>query len=187
MGKGFKGLPSILPVILSILIIGIAPFARKVLRTMYLIVNREAVSVLLKILFFLFVLFLIIFIILKRKIIKISFPLVLLLLMAIPFTLIFFKIKLPEEKIHLMEYALLGFLLFRDYFKKKLSFFAGLFFLSFVASFDELFHMVLPDRIFDIRDILFNFTGGLTGWSFANFIVFQRNKINNKINNRSIK
>lgn len=173
MGKGFKGFPSILPAILSISIIGIAPFARKILRTIYLIVNREAVSALLKIFFILFVFFLAIFIILKRKIIKISFPSVFPLLMAIPFTLIFFKIKLPEEKIHLMEYALLGFLLFRDYLKKRISVFTSIFFLSFVASFDELFQMVLPDRIFDFRDILFNFTGGLTGWSFANFIIFR--------------
>lgn len=76
-----------------------------------------------------------------------------------------------------MEYALLGFLLFRDYFKKRLSVFTGLFFLSFVASLDELFQMVLPDRVFDIRDIFFNFTGGLTGWSFGNLIPFQKNKI----------
>ncbi|MGQ9617685.1 MAG: VanZ family protein [Candidatus Aminicenantia bacterium] len=163
-----KGLPSPIIFILSFLIIGIAPWARKILRFTYTIITREKAGFYLKILFFI-TLILFIFLSLKKlgksQLYETS---TLLAFITIPFSIIFFRIKLPEEKIHLIEYFFLGFLLFKDYFKRKISLFLSIFVLFIVATFEEFFQLLLPDRIFDTRDILFNLTGGFTGWTYGN-------------------
>jgi len=77
------------------------------------------------------------------------------------------NLKIPEERIHFFEYALLGFLFadacfftFAD--EKKKIFFALLISIS-AGVVDELLQGVLPTRYFDWRDILFNAVAGTGG------------------------
>jgi hypothetical protein len=75
-------------------------------------------------------------------------------------------LKIPEERIHLVEYGLLSFFVY-----KALRFdFSGftLFVLTFVmvsgfGFFDEVIQGILPNRYFGSRDVLLNAIGGSTG------------------------
>lgn len=75
------------------------------------------------------------------------------------------QIKIPEEKIHILEYAFLGFFTSRDLIKKSRGHKAivTLVFCFAVGILDEIFQAVLPYRYFDWRDIAFNGLGGLWG------------------------
>ena len=73
------------------------------------------------------------------------------------------------ERIHLLEYGLLGWLAIRDTLgeeKKiiKASIFSALFILV-VSIVDETFQWWLPYRVGDVRDVVFNEVGGLWGMS----------------------
>ncbi|MBN1522659.1 MAG: VanZ family protein [Candidatus Aureabacteria bacterium] len=80
--------------------------------------------------------------------------------------IIVFRIKLPEEKIHFLEYGALAFLAARDVFKrekKRGALFAALAFCLFVGFCDEVFQFFLPSRFFDWRDLAFNGIGSAWG------------------------
>ncbi len=78
-----------------------------------------------------------------------------------------FSLRLPEERVHLVEFGLLGILAcsswrgegddFRNWIWKPLLF------IFLVGTADEIFQWFLPDRCFDLRDILFNALGGIWG------------------------
>lgn len=76
------------------------------------------------------------------------------------------KVKFPSEKIHVFEYALLGWLAMIDLrgvggkIKKVLGVFL---FILLIGSLDEGFQAVLPYRIFEVRDIVINVLGGVWG------------------------
>jgi len=77
------------------------------------------------------------------------------------------QIKIIAERIHLLEYGVLGWFVSRDLIRgrsKKLKdiILAGLF-ATVVGIIDEGFQAILPYRFFDIRDILFNSLGGIWG------------------------
>jgi len=166
-----KKIPSIPIILLSLLIIGIAPWARRILRFIYGIIGREKSALGLKIIFLVGIALLVIYLLIKRQKIKIGYGIIFPLGSFILLTILFFKIKLPEEKVHLIEYAILGFLLFKDFFKGRIKLFISILFLLIVAFTDELFQLFLPDRYFDFRDIIFNSVGGFAGWIFGNFLL----------------
>ncbi len=85
-----------------------------------------------------------------------------LLIMAILTALIFW-LKIPEEKIHVAEFALLGFLAAK-YLPNRL-FSIGL--IPFTAFLDESFQYILPDRVFDVRDIVIDIVAGVLGFLIA--------------------
>ncbi len=67
---------------------------------------------------------------------------------------------LPTERIHFIEYMILGFI-YRKAFKGKM-FFPIL--LTFMGSiFDEYVQFLLPNRVFDVKDIIWNIMGGVIG------------------------
>ncbi len=73
------------------------------------------------------------------------------------------------ERIHLLEYGLLGWLAIRDTLREekkiiKASIFSALFILG-VSIVDEIFQWRLPYRVGDVRDVVFNEVGGLWGMS----------------------
>jgi len=73
------------------------------------------------------------------------------------------------ERIHLLEYGLLGWLAFRDGLRVekgiiKASIFSAFFILA-VSIVDETFQWWLPYRVGDVRDVVFNEVGGLWGMS----------------------
>jgi hypothetical protein len=78
-----------------------------------------------------------------------------------------FFLSIPEERIHLVEYGLLGLLAcpsLKDRSMgswKRLS--APVLFVFFVGGLDELFQWILPNRVGDLRDIFFNALGGIWG------------------------
>ncbi|MFH1038008.1 MAG: VanZ family protein [PVC group bacterium] len=78
-----------------------------------------------------------------------------------------FTLRLPEERIHLVQFGLLG-LLACPSLKGQASggwrwLWKPLLFVSLVGAADEVFQWFLPDRFFDLRDILFNALGGVWG------------------------
>ena len=79
------------------------------------------------------------------------------------------------ERMHILEYGLLGWLAVRDFSKNKpalkAAFFAILF-VFLVGSIDELFQKLLPYRVGEIRDVITNIISGALG-----IILFQCNKI----------
>jgi len=75
-------------------------------------------------------------------------------------------INIPEEKIHLIEFSILGWFAMKDFSKRYKfiqKFILSIIICSLFGIFDEIFQGILPYRYFDIRDIIFNITGGIWG------------------------
>jgi VanZ family protein len=98
----------------------------------------------------------------KPNIIKVSI-LLLVLLVGLAFS---WRMKIPQERIHILEYGLLGWLAGRDMIgkdkKTKRIILACLFSIS-IGLLDEGFQKILPYRIFDVRDIRINVLSGIWG------------------------
>ena len=76
------------------------------------------------------------------------------------------QIKIPEERIHILEYAILGWFAGRDLIKtnKKIKgAILACIFCTIVGILDEIFQAILPYRVYDLRDIVFNSLGGAWG------------------------
>lgn len=78
-------------------------------------------------------------------------------LLAVAAVLVFKLIPLPVERVHFVEYGVLGWLSYRAFGKK------AVIYVIFIGIIDELIQGVLPDRFFDLRDIFMNITGGGIG------------------------
>lgn len=93
--------------------------------------------------------------------------LVIIALLAV-FSLLLVRIELPEERTHLVEYGIVG-LLICSALKERWragEYIRGLYPVAFVLTtlaglVDEVIQFVLPGRIFDWRDVLFNAGAGL--------------------------
>lgn len=84
------------------------------------------------------------------------------------------EMEIPEERIHLLEYAGLGYLLvwaFRSRYQNILLYHRALGLVFLIGIGDELIQGALPNRFFDLRDILFNTLGGAIGIVMAASIV----------------
>jgi len=70
----------------------------------------------------------------------------------------------PAERIHFLEYGLLGFLLCRAFEGEQWlrTVYAGMMVIA-VGAVDEIIQWFLPMRVGDLRDVLFNALGGLMG------------------------
>jgi hypothetical protein len=76
------------------------------------------------------------------------------------------QLEIPEERIHLLQYAVLGYLvvLAQRLQCRSITLYNRALLLVFViGTGDELIQAILPDRFFDIRDVLFNAVGGIGG------------------------
>ncbi len=77
------------------------------------------------------------------------------------------QMKLPQEKIHILEYGLLGWFAGRDLIVKNKKGTKGItfawLFVIVIGLLDEVFQGILPYRFWDTRDILFNSLGGVWG------------------------
>jgi VanZ family protein len=70
----------------------------------------------------------------------------------------------PEERIHFLEYGLLGLLLVKA--SGKSTFIFPLLLVILAGSVDEFIQLLLPSRVGDLRDVAMNATGGALGiWS----------------------
>ena len=74
------------------------------------------------------------------------------------------KLRLGEEKIHFIEYGVLGLLVYRALLpniKGYMVYIAGLIIVLLIGWGDEIIQYFLPNRVYDIRDVVMNFSGGL--------------------------
>jgi len=74
--------------------------------------------------------------------------------------------KILEERIHLIKYGILGWLVMRDNSERRkfrIGFFVSLVFCSGIASLDEMIQWFLPYRVGDLRDVGFGFLGAMLG------------------------
>lgn len=73
----------------------------------------------------------------------------------------------PEERIHLMEYGALGLLACASLKGKQEGrwkwLWIPLIFVVAVGALDEIFQWILPNRVGDFRDLIFNFLGSVWG------------------------
>ena len=74
-------------------------------------------------------------------------------------------LKIPEERIHLLEFGLLGILAPASLGGKNGggNYLRALLFIFLVGLLDEGFQWLLPDRVGDWRDVFFNSLGGIWG------------------------
>lgn len=93
------------------------------------------------------------------------------------------RVKYPVEKIHILEYGALGWLAVRDLMKVKIKstaiILAGVFCIV-VGYIDEALQAILPYRVYDIRDIVFNSLGGI--WGIVLYLLAQPMPKSNKRN-----
>jgi hypothetical protein len=123
---------------------------------------------------------LLVFYLVKRKV-----PLgsiLLFLPVLILYGILFFRIENIAEKIHLIEYGLLGFMLtsaLHDKTDRARSALLAFIIATAVGFVDEVIQYFLPNRIFDVRDILFNSGSGLFG--IAAYVILNWIRIKGKI------
>ncbi len=80
-----------------------------------------------------------------------------------------------SERLHILEYGLLGWLAARDFSESKPLLKAACFAILFVfliGSTDEFFQKILPYRVGELRDVITDLISGVLG-----IILFQSNKI----------
>ncbi|MBF0107774.1 MAG: VanZ family protein [Magnetococcales bacterium] len=70
----------------------------------------------------------------------------------------------PDERVHFVQYAILGMLLFNAHPPRGRQGFADLMIMVALAGLlDEFFQFLLPDRYFDLRDAFMDVMGGAVG------------------------
>lgn len=147
----------------GIFIIISAAFTRQVSDFIKAQIGEKGFLILVGIIFVIFGLSLLVFVIRNRpKLINILlFNILLILGMFLAW-----RIKIPVEKMHVIEYAVLGWVAGLDLVKRdrniKSIVFAFMICIT-VGILDELFQKMLPYRYFDLRDIVFNSLGGTWG------------------------
>ncbi len=91
-----------------------------------------------------------------------------------------FTLHLPEERIHLVQFGLLGLLAcpsLKGHDSGKWRWlWKPLVLASLIGAGDEFFQWFLPDRFFDLRDILFNALGGI--WGILLYLAVARGTLN---------
>ena len=79
-------------------------------------------------------------------------------------------LELPEERIHLLEYGILGYIILKATSMWNHSILAALLFIAIIGSVDEGIQWLLPQRVGDVKDIFINWLGGVIGinvaWSY---------------------
>ena len=87
-----------------------------------------------------------------------------------------FSLDVWAEHVHFIQYGLLGLLVFRVYkissFKILLA--SGLFIMS-VGLVDEIIQWFLPNRYGDMRDVVMNSLGGISGLWLGQFLYWENN------------
>lgn len=88
-------------------------------------------------------------------------------------------ITIPAEKTHLMEYALLSYFIgkafqLEDTKNQDIRYFQAFLLITFIGSLDEGIQYYLPNRVFDIKDILMNSLAGFLGLACFRLIIYSR-------------
>ena len=90
------------------------------------------------------------------------------LAVLIVYVLIFVRMSIPEERTHLIEYGVVGVLIYEALKERSkngravpVPVLLAIGITTIVGVIDESIQAVLPSRVFDPRDILFNFLAGM--------------------------
>lgn len=103
---------------------------------------------------------------LKKVRIKDVFTYFLIALLVMAALTILSFVKIPDEKIHFIQYGFLSYLFHRAlrFSIRESHAYAIAFFLTGAAGWiDEAIQLITPNRYYDLRDVLFNTLGGLLG------------------------
>ncbi|MBD3296471.1 MAG: hypothetical protein GF392_03810 [Candidatus Omnitrophica bacterium] len=88
----------------------------------------------------------------------------------------------PAEKVHILEYVLLSFLVYNalrldlNRFGKKL-YVTGILFCLGAGLIDELIQLYIPSRVFDWRDVLINAGSSAVGFGIIRFNILKAPKV----------
>lgn len=77
--------------------------------------------------------------------------------------LVFRFIDIPAERIHFIEYGILGWMAYWAAGNNMRGLFIALGYIVIMGVLDEVVQWILPDRYFDMRDIGMNIFGGVIG------------------------
>ena len=161
-------------ILFGIFIVISASFTRQILDFLYTQIGQETTATLLGISFA------IIFLTINFQVIRLPIQtkrkIIFFILFATGLSLSW-QLKIVAERIHVLEYGLLGYLASRDLLKRSISIKPILLVILVVASFallDEGFQHILPNRFWDLRDIVFNLCGGILGTSL--FLIINKEK-----------
>ena len=148
---------------IGISIIVSASFARQIADFAKANLGEKGFTVLLEAIFVISVLSFLIFIIKKSS----NFIKIIVFITVLTIGIVLaWQIKIAIEKIHILEYAILGWSAGRDLIKtnKKIKgAILACIFCIIVGILDERFQAILPYRVYDLRDIVFNSLGGAWG------------------------
>ncbi len=149
---------SLISAIYSIYLVVSASFMRYILNFINSgMKNFLPLSIFISVLFAFFFLSLFFFLIARKKFINLLFLMVIFVLIVL-YTLSF---EIIEERIHILQFGLLGFLVSLD--NKNRWYLFPLIWVFTITTIDEVFQFYLPNRVGDIRDILFGVVGGMFG------------------------
>ena len=133
---------------------------------LYTFLEQKFLSIVVNIIFIIITL-LIIYFLTKKKKSKICFFFLLIFLFLI--LLLITRIEKPAERIHFLEYGILGALIFKATGEKVKQNIFAIILLFIIAVIDELIQYMLPNRVGDIKDIVMNITGGIIGLCLEKF------------------
>jgi len=154
---------------IALFIIISASFMRQLLGLIQLRLGEEGIAILLGLILVISGLAFLIFAIRNRPGFKKTLALILTLTAGLSLA---WQIEIAVEKIHLLEYAVLGWFAVRDLIKPNQKAKAVILACAFgiaVGIVDELFQAVLPYRVFELRDIVFNGLGA--AWGIALYLL----------------
>ncbi len=131
--------------------------------------------------------FMIFLLFLAQKRIRNFWPYLLTFLWIFIYSAVLRAIHIPEEKIHFVEYSILSSLIFRalrfDH-PESTSYLFALMLTGLLGWIDEGIQYLTPGRYYDLRDVAFNFYGGILGL-FVLFILNQNYGENRGRNSRN--
>ncbi|MFQ5454654.1 MAG: VanZ family protein [Nitrospirota bacterium] len=85
---------------------------------------------------------------------------------AILYVFFIIPLNLPEERIHLLEYGISGYLIYNAVsfnLEGALFYITTLLIIFLIGFIDEGIQWILPNRVFDLRDVWMNCIGGVLG------------------------
>jgi VanZ family protein len=154
---------STLTAVFSLYIIISSSFMRYILNLIRSFINNnnEMMGNFIWFLFGLIFIFITVIAVMKKRLLSLLLSLAVLSLIVLYASFI----SIAEERIHLIQFGLLGFSISRDNLENGgfKGYIYAVFWCFIIATADEIFQYFLPSRIGDVRDVLFGFLGGLAG------------------------
>ena len=89
--------------------------------------------------------------------------------------MVFARMGIPEERTHLIEYGIVGALIFEALTERRqgavvLPALLAMFLTSVFGAIDEFLQELIPNRVFDPRDIVFNTIAGILAVTSCAFL-----------------